>query len=351
MNYPEKLSEAWKDHLAPKAKDALTVVSLFAGCGGSSLGYSMAGFRECLTVEWDKHACETFRANFPDVPIYEGDIGALTDADALRLAGLQPGQLDVLDGSPPCQGFSTVGLRAQSDGRNRLFEQYVRLLRAFKPRAFVMENVTGLVKGGMGQVFAEIHRALTGCGYRVKARVLNASWYGVPQSRERVIFVGIREDLEVESEHPKPETRAVTVRDALVDVELASDTPMLSTSYAAICARLKQGKDAKTVTPMHNWSTKRVANDKPSFTLLKTNMGHGAGTLLHPTENRTLSIPEAKRIQSFPDAFQILGEFTEAWARIGNSVPPLLMRAIARQVADTLSRSQGIDAGLGALEA
>jgi len=350
MNYPERLSEAWKEHLAPRAPDALTVVSLFAGCGGSSLGYSMAGFRECLAVEWDKHACETFRTNFSDVPIYEGDIGALTDAEALRLAGLHLEQLDVLDGSPPCQGFSMAGKRAKTDGRNRLFEQFVRLLCAFKPRAFVMENVTGLVKGGMGQVFAEIHRALTGCGYRVKARVLNASWYGVPQNRQRVIFIGAREDLGLEPEHPKTETRAVTVQEAWTDVP-PGQSRTLQTQYLAVWHRIKQGQSAGDVMGTGGQSCVKVKLDSPCVTIPKVIGGPGYGSLVHPHEPRECSISELKRIQSFPDAFVLEGDYCECRARIGNSVPPLLMRAIARQVADTLSRSQGIDAGLGALEA
>lgn len=146
-NYPAHLDACWQEHLAPRAADAPTVVSLFAGCGGSSLGYSMAGFREPLAVEWDEYAVETFRANFPDVPVWQGDIAELSVEECLRLTGLQPGELDVLDGSPPCQGFSTAGRRKMDDGRNQLFQEYVRLLRGLRPKVLVMENVSGMVKG------------------------------------------------------------------------------------------------------------------------------------------------------------------------------------------------------------
>jgi site-specific DNA-cytosine methylase len=106
----------------------------------------MAGFRELLAVEWDKHAVETFRLNFPGVPVWQGDIADLSVEECLRIAGIEPGQLDVFDGSPPCQGFSTAGRRRMEDGRNQLFREYVRLLRGLRPKVLVMENVSGMVK-------------------------------------------------------------------------------------------------------------------------------------------------------------------------------------------------------------
>jgi DNA (cytosine-5)-methyltransferase 1 len=171
------------------------VISLFAGCGGSSLGYSMAGYRELLAVEWDDHAVETFKLNFPDVPVWHGDIAQLSVEECLKLTGLQPKELDVLDGSPPCQGFSTAGKRKMDDGRNQLFREYVRLLQGLMPRVFVMENVSGMVKGKMKLIFAEIIRELKASGYHVSARLMNAMYFGVPQSRQRMIFIGVREDL------------------------------------------------------------------------------------------------------------------------------------------------------------
>lgn len=180
VDYPAILEAAWQQHLTPKPPDAPTVISLFAGCGGSSLGYSMAGFRELLAVEWDDNAVQTFRLNFPDVPVYHGDICKLSVEECLYLAKLEPGQLDVLDGSPPCQGFSTAGKRQLDDPRNSLFREYVRLLRGLRPKAFIMENVGGLVKGKMKLVFAEIMRELKASGYRVKCRLLNAMYYYVP---------------------------------------------------------------------------------------------------------------------------------------------------------------------------
>jgi DNA (cytosine-5)-methyltransferase 1 len=195
-DYPAYLAAAWAEHLAPRQADAPTVISTFAGGGGSSLGYSMAGFRELLAVEWDDNAVATFKLNFPDVPVYHGDICKLTVDECLKLAGLTgPRQLDVLDSSPPCQGFSTAGKRDFGDDRNQLFREFVRLLRGLQPKVFVMENVSGMVKGKMKLIFADILRELKASGYVVSARLLNAMWFGVPQSRERMIFIGVREDL------------------------------------------------------------------------------------------------------------------------------------------------------------
>lgn len=146
--------------------NGLTLVSLFAGAGGSSCGYRMAGYDVRLAVEWDARATAAYRRNFPGSRVREGDVRALSGAEALRASGLAPGELDVLNGSPPCQGFSTAGKRRFGDSRNRLFEEYVRLLKAFKPKAFIMENVSGLAKGKMKLAFAEMTAALKAAGYQ-----------------------------------------------------------------------------------------------------------------------------------------------------------------------------------------
>ena len=193
-----------------------TLVSLFAGCGGSSLGYKQAGFDIKLAVEWDTKAADVYKRNFDGTQMFVGDIADLTDEQALEITGLQPGELDVMDGSPPCQGFSTAGKRTFADSRNRLFEEYVRLLNLFRPKMLVMENVSGLRKGKMKLMFAEMTLALKDAGYRVSCRELNAWWYGVPQDRRRLIWVGVREDLDMEPGHPEPTVKKpVSVREAL----------------------------------------------------------------------------------------------------------------------------------------
>lgn len=314
-----------------------TVVSTFAGTGGSSLGYRYAGGKVRLAVEWNAHAASCYRLNFPDTPMFEGDIADLSAERALEIAGLEPGELDVFDGSPPCQGFSTSGRRAVDDPRNGLFKEYVRLLEAFKPRAFVMENVSGMVKGKMKVLFAEILRTLRGCGYGVSARLLNAAHLGVPQNRQRLIFVGVRKDLGVAPSHPKPRTRPIAAREALAGVEPPGpDHPELAPRYLDAWMRIVPGNSMKQLTPngSHFSDVVKLHPERPAPTLMSTTTLKGYASLCHWREPRALTIPEAKRLHSFPDDFVLTGSHEERWARIGNSVPPLMMKAVAEHVRD-----------------
>lgn len=340
MSYVDVLNEAWAQHLAPREPDAPTVISLFAGCGGSSLGYSMAGYRELLAVEWDANAVETFRLNFPDVPVYHGDIAKLNIDECLRMAGLQPGELDVLDGSPPCQGFSTAGKRVLDDPRNDLFREYVRLLRGLRPRVFVMENVSGMVKGKMKLVFAEILRELKASGYQVSARLMNAMYFNVPQSRQRMIFIGVRDDLGIAPSHPNAISQPATFRSATAG---CAALPRLENSerIAAYWQRLKPGQCVADVDPNGNgYGAVKISPDRPSPTLTK---GWTAGTgLMHFAEPRFLSDAEIKRVGSFPDKFALTGTSANVIQRIGNSVPPLFMRAIAEHIREHILAEQPV---------
>ena len=386
IDYKIILDAAWAAHLALREPNAPIVISLFAGCGGSSLGYSMAGYKELLAVESNKRTCETFRLNFPNIPIFEGDIAGLSDKEALRLAGLQPGKLNILDGSPPCQGFSIAGRRQFGDPRNRLFEEYVRLLRAFLPEVFVLENVSGLVKGKMVLAFAEMTRQLKISGYKVKCRLLNAKWYGVPQSRKRLIWIGVRDDLGTEPSHPPAQTVPMALHDALPHINAcksqrinpwinskqpAATITSLSRGYEIVSGQPAPTLQAKGIGEVWKeqfvvsgdrgflteadlieaaikptWQAYRVLlgkerpkhfglqvvdPDRPSPTIIKDAGGFATG-LVYSGEIRKLTIPEIKRLQSFPDEFQVVGNFQQKWAQIGNSVPPLMMRAIARYI-------------------
>ena len=168
-----------------------TVISTFAGGGGSSLGYHWAGFKELLAIDFDKNSCETLKANF-DFPVWERDIKKVTVKEILDFCKIKKGELDILDGSPPCQGFSTAGKRNLNDLRNDLFLDFVRLVEGLNPKVFLMENVSGMIKGGYKGKFNEILKTLKDTGYNVKVKLMNAMWYEVPQSRERLIFIGVR---------------------------------------------------------------------------------------------------------------------------------------------------------------
>lgn len=316
--------------MAP-SPDGPAFVSLFAGCGGSSLGYQWAGYRELLAVEWDDHAVETFRLNFPGVPLYHGDICKLSAEEALRLTGLSPGELDVLEGSPPCQGFSTAGKRRMNDDRNQLFREFSRLLKGFQPRAFVMENVSGMVKGKMKLITAEVFRDLTACGYRVKAQLMNAMYFEVPQSRQRMIFVGVREDLKETPSYPKP-GRPITCRQAIGGLvgsapeEHAKHQPHIHEQWRTGYNPRNGAAGLRVVRPgayVGSFNSCRIEADKPAPTFVKSH-NHW-----HYSEFRQLTKQEAGRLASFPDSFKWQRDFVNG---IGNSVPPKFMQAIAAHV-------------------
>lgn len=206
----------------PPGPYRFTAISTFAGCGGSSLGYKWAGGKVLAAVEWDQNAVDTYRLNHEGTPVLHRDIATVAVDELLALTGLAPGELDILDGSPPCQGFSTAGKRDMDDSRNQLFHEYARLLRGLRPKVFVMENVSGMVKGKMKLIFAEVLRTLKGCGYHVSARLMNAMYFGVPQSRERMIFIGVREDLRIEPSHPRAQTRPIVAGDVLALADFSS---------------------------------------------------------------------------------------------------------------------------------
>jgi DNA (cytosine-5)-methyltransferase 1 len=316
------------------------VISLFAGCGGSSLGYEMAGCEMLAAIERDPHAASVYQANHPSTRILQEDITVVSPEGMLAKLGLKPGELDILDGSPPCQGFSMAGKRQGADPRNRLFTEYVRFLNALRPKAFVMENVPGLTTGRMRGIFYTVIAALEAAGYTVRARILNAAHYGVPQSRQRVIILGIRADLGLVPEHPMPLSVPVSFRDAVRGLGAHGLIVAPKGKAMALAQALKPGESADMIHERYghkrnDFSLIRLHWDRPSPTVCKT-IRPGQAGLLHPAENRYLSIGELKRVCSFPDAFELFGSFEEQWGRLGNAVPPMLMKAVAESLSHQL---------------
>jgi DNA (cytosine-5)-methyltransferase 1 len=303
----------------------------------------MAGGEVLLAVEWDDNAVATYKANYPATRVYHGDIGKLSVDEVLHQTGLSVGDLDVLDGSPPCQGFSTAGKRMMDDPRNQLFREYIRLLRGLKPKVFVMENVSGMVKGKMKIIFAEILKELKESGYRVKARLMNAMYYGVPQSRQRMIFVGVREDLGMNPSHPNPQTRPIPLKEVLPGINNNQEIIYPEGKAKEIGKKLKPWQDGSDIVKGSFFNLKKLDMNQPSRAITKTIRRSQCGHL-HPEENRFLTIPELKRIASYPDDYIFLGKFEEQWARIGNSVPPLFMKAIATHINENiLSKINGVN--------
>ena len=303
------------------------VASTFSGAGGSCTGYRMAGFKVVWANEFVPAAQASYKANCAEDSILDcRDIKLVQASEILAATGLKVGELDIFDGSPPCQAFSTAGKREKGWGKDKsyehgakqknetLFDEYTRLLRGLKPKVFVAENVSGLVKGTAKGYFLEILAALKASGYRVTCRVLDAQWLGVPQQRQRTIFIGVREDLNLEPAHPKPLAYRYSVRDAL---------PWIS--------EVRQSNVYDEAD--------RVARDRPSATVAATGMGAKRAadiSVLENNERRKFTIAELKRICAFPDDFVLLGTYAQQWERLGNSVPPLMMRAIASTIRDEI---------------
>ena len=315
-----------------------TVISTFAGCGGSSLGYKWAGFEELLAIEWDQNAVDTFEINFSSVPIWKRDMREVTGKEILEHTGLKPGELDVLDGSPPCQGFSTNGNRNMSDERNNLFYEYIRVINDLQPKVFVMENVSGMVKGKMKGKFKEIMIALKETGYNVKCKLMNSMYYDVPQSRQRLIWIGVKNG---QPKYPGPNKKIITVKEAIKNCKkgkiYGGQRCLILYPY------IKIGKNGSSVPNYiknkHNYRAKlfnliKLHPNKPSPTLLSTK--GGAAGLLHWKEKRRLYVSELKRICSFPDDFQLIGSEDHKINRLGNAVMPKFMEHIARTIKEEI---------------
>ena len=336
--------------IAALLPNGYTAVSTFSGCGGSSLGYKLAGYRVAWANEFVPAARETYLANFPTTIVDARDIRTIDPAEILAAIGRGVGDLDLFDGSPPCASFSMSGKReaawgkvkAYSDTKQRvddLFFEYARLLRGLQPKVFVAENVSGLVKGTAKGYFLEILASLRACGYEVAAKLLNAEWLGVPQVRQRLIFVGVRADLVerygVAPIHPKPLPYRYTLRDAFADLD-APIEPEASITRFAIGREWANVLPGTTSDKYINLA--RASFGKPSPTVTQTAGISGAAGVTHPSEPRKYSIAELKRVCAFPDDFALTGTYRQQWERLGRAVPPVMMSyigsTIAREILD-----------------
>jgi DNA (cytosine-5)-methyltransferase 1 len=283
------------DYLIPTVKELLKsteggshkfeVVSLFAGGGGSSTGYRMAGGKVLAINEFIPEAIATYQANWPTTKILPGDIRKLTGEDILKAIGKESGQVDILDGSPPCSAFSTAGSREKGWGKKKsysdasqsnvedLFFEYIRILRDIKPKVFVAENVSGLAKGVAKGYLNKILRELRVSGYTVTCKILDAKWLGVPQSRTRTIFVGIRNDLWRDSmkgkTHPAPQDSLVTLEQAFKELIFTdrdkAETDIRKYSVHKLLEGLERGTSHKK-----RFSLKKNHPKKPAFCITET---------------------------------------------------------------------------------
>jgi DNA (cytosine-5)-methyltransferase 1 len=330
-------------------------VSTFSGCGGSSLGYKMAGFRVLWASEFIPAAQDTYTANHPGTILDTRDLRTVSPEEILSKTGLQVGDLDLLDGSPPCASFSTAGsiskswgeVKKYSDTKQRtddLFFEFIRILRGLSPKVFIAENVSGLVRGKSKGYFLSILQAMKASGYYVTCRILDAQWLGVPQARRRTIFIGVRTDLKKAPQYPTPFPYRYALRDALLlgskpiteeEYETVKDS-VLGTVLSAQWDKLHQGEQSAKY-----FNCVKAHMDKPCPTICASHGSPGTASTLHPLEKRKFTIRELKAICGFPTDFILTGSFKKQWERLGRAVPPIMMANIARTVRDEILGENG----------
>jgi DNA (cytosine-5)-methyltransferase 1 len=354
------------------------VISTFAGGGGSSTGYRLAGADILAINEFVEEARVTYKENYPDTPIVPDDIKELSGQDFLDLTGLKKGELDILDGSPPCSAFSVAGkLSHSSDGKHSdgwgqtksysdgkvveniedLFFEFLRVAKEISPKVIIAENVKGLTIGEAKEYYNRILNEFENIGYEVVSEVMDSRYYGVSQTRSRVIFIAVRQDvadevglnfLTMNHLFPEPSRTAIPLKDALVDLEYDDEEVKYLTEKFERTAYWKQTGSKMETFPKkvlsgmdyhpkgHHFNLKRVSLEVPAPTL--TAMGNGDTTAgaFHWSESRKLTLGELKRIMSLPDDFKLTGKWNQKAERIGRMVPPLMMKQIAESVYDNV---------------
>lgn len=321
-----------------------TIVDLFSGVGGLSLGFQKEDFELLLANDIDEDVGKTFKKNHPEIPFLKKDIKKLTKKDFNKILGNR--KVDVLVGGVPCQSFSMAGNRIRknvdcaNDERHFLFMEFIRIAKILKPKIAIIENVKGILSSHKGKIKNEILEGLEKLGYRVDYKVLNSADYGVPQLRERVLFVANRinkKNLFPKITH-KPE-RYITVGQALKNVPKLNHNPReLSGVTLKRVKLIKQGKNWQSLPKnlqtksIHSGAYGRLSEKKPSRTIMTRFDTPTVGFVIHPREHRTLTVREGARLQSFPDNFEFIGTNSSQNRQVGNAVPPRLSQAIAKQV-------------------
>jgi DNA (cytosine-5)-methyltransferase 1 len=360
-------------------------IDLFSGAGGMSLGFEKAGFDIAASVEIDPIHCATHKYNFPDCTTICASVENLSGNDIKKRAKLEGKEIDVVFGGAPCQGFSLIGKRALDDPRNQLASHFVRLVKELSPKYCVFENVKGLTIGKHAKFLSEIIESLDMAGYKVLTpyKVLNASKFGVPQSRERLFLIAAKrgQDLPV---YPQPAEHFVTVEEAISDLPDADEFPELKKQdfvqtfwttkykYARILRGLdvdendygyerefnrnllssslrtdhtQLSQDRFIATP--NGETEPVSRFRKldlkglcNTLRAGTDSARGAFTSprpIHPIWPRVITVREAARLHSYPDWFRFHSTKWHGFRQLGNSVPPYLARAVASVIIDRLN--------------
>ena len=320
-------------------------IELFAGAGGLALGLEKAGIVGVEYVEYNHAACNTLRKNRPNWNVVEGDIHSV---DFTKYKG----EIELVSGGAPCQAFSYAGKKLGfGDTRGTLFAEFARCVKEVMPKMFLFENVKGLLNHDGGRTFATIKKEFENSGYTVQYQVLNACYYGVGQKRERLIVIGIRNDLtsKIEFIFPKPDEKWTVLKDILKDVPESPFQPY-SEKKKKIMELVPPGgcwvnlpdEIAKEYLGKSYYSqggkrgmARRIAWDEPCLTLT-TSPSQKQTERCHPDETRPFTVREYARIQSFPDEWVFEGSLGEQYKQIGNAVPVELARRIGLQIVKAL---------------
>ena len=387
MYYPYKM----KDVHDASNQEKFKVISTFSGGGGSSTAYRLAGGKVLVINEFVEEAARTYAENYPDTVILPGDIKELSGKDFLDAAGIGVGELDILDGSPPCSAFSVSGslshniheeehidlwgnvtiekvpgkhsdgwskTKNYSDGKKvenieDLFFEFLRVAEEIKPKVIVAENVKGLTVGEAKSYFNKILNKFEEIGYDVCAQVLDSRYYGVSQTRTRVIFIGVREDvaektgynfMNISQIFPKPDTEVIPVKDVMIDLEYDAEEVEYLTKKWINTAYWKQTGSKMPIDPDkvltgmdyhpkgHHFNLKRVSQYQPAPTITAMGSAETTAGAFHWIEPRKLTLGELKRIMSLPDDFKLTGKWNQKAERCGRMVPPLMMKRIASSI-------------------
>ncbi len=329
-----------------------TTIELFAGAGGMALGIEKAGFDAVGLVEFDKSAADTLKCNRPDWKVVHDDIANITPQDLEEYFNIPKGELDLLSGGAPCQAFSYAGKRlGLEDARGTLFYHYALFLEKLQPKMFLFENVRGLLTHDKGQTFQTMLEIFRQEGYQVTHRVLNAWEYGVPQKRERLITIGIRNDLvdKVAFEFPTPHKYKPVLRDILLDCPVSQGSPY-SAYKRSIFEMVPAGgywrdipeeiakEYMKSCWYMEGGRTgilRRLSLDEPSLTVL-TSPSQKQTDRCHPLEARPFTVRENARCQTFPDDWEFCGSTSQQYKQVGNAVPVNLAFEIGTKIKESL---------------
>lgn len=342
-----------------------TAIDLFCGAGGFHIGFENAGFRIKLCVDNNDIVEKTHKRNFPNIPIINRDINKVS-TDEIR-EYLDDDNVDVIIGGPPCQGFSTIGHRVssnpekrnQKDPRNELVLTYARIINEIRPKFIVMENVKGILTLEKGAYLQNVLSILVKAGYNVEYKLINMADYGVPEVRERVIIIGNRIGMPVtfptpdHSDNPDDNLPGwENCWNVLKDLEKMTDNP--SFNHVALkhtCknieryklipegGRLPEDKLSKELYRKNFGNTyKRLARNRPALTMVPGNDAFP----IHPTLNRSLTVREAARIQTFPDTVIFEGNRRQQGHQVGNAVPPVFSKKLAIFILEQIKKAKDL---------